>query len=119
MNHPSEDTLLLLAYGELDETERETAHGHLAGCPECRARLDTLERARVALEWTLPRRRARGLVALVALAAAATLAVVLLRPAHPQPGPLSLALPRYTNPALAPIDSVLTRLEQEKPYAIP
>jgi hypothetical protein len=119
MNHPSDDTLLLLAYGELDEDARETTHAHLMGCADCRARLDTLERGRVAVDWALPRRRPRRLVALVALAAAALLAVVLLRPEQPQPGPLSLAVPRYTNPALAPIDSVLTRLEQEKPYAIP
>ena len=32
---------------------------------------------------------------------------------------LASELPRYTAPALAPIDSLLTRLEQEKLYAIP
>lgn len=133
MNHPSEDTLLLLAYGELEEEEREAATAHLASCAECRARLDTLERARVALDWAMspgsasaegavPRlqpRRARWIVALGALAAAAVLAAVLLRPAPEPSRPLALALPRYSDPALAPIDSILTHLEQEKPYAIP
>ena len=53
-----------------------------------------------------------------ALAAAAVLAVVLLR-ARPEAALLSIKPPRYAAPELAPIDSLLTRLEQEKPYAIP
>lgn len=123
MTHPTEDTLLLLAYGELEGEERDAVTAHLGSCDDCGRRFTALERARIAADWALappvaPRRRVRW-VALVALAGAATLAVVLLRPEQPQPGRLSLEVPRYTNPALAPIDSVLTRLEQEKPYAIP
>jgi len=43
---------------------------------------------------------------------------VLLR-VRPETVPLSLKLPRYAAPELAPIDSLLTRLEKEKPYAVP
>jgi len=40
-------------------------------------------------------------------------------PPPPPPPPLAIAVPRYAVAALAPIDSILTRLEQEKAYAIP
>jgi hypothetical protein len=121
MTHPHEDELLLLAYGELAEpTELER---HLAGCAPCRDRLLTLERGRVALELTTPRRvrpvaRVRR-TALAGLAIAAALAMVLLRGHGTPAAPLSLTVPRYAAPELAPIDSLLTRLEKEKPYAIP
>ncbi len=98
MNHPHEGRLLLLAYGELPEAEAAELETHVSACAVCRDDLERLERARVALDWTVPneRRPVRWIAA--GLAAAAVLALV---------------------PALAPIDSLLTRLEQEKPYAVP
>jgi hypothetical protein len=124
MSHVPEDRLLLFAYGEVpaaDAAETSDVVTHLAACPTCRAELERLELARAAAEWALgpaPRRRLRWLVGLGALAAAAALAFVLgHRP--PEPRSLSIMVPRYAAPELAPIDSLLTRLEQEKLYAIP
>jgi anti-sigma factor RsiW len=121
MTHPSDDALLLLAYGDLPDSEAAVLAEHLGACAVCRARLAPLERGRVAMDWavspTAPRRRGWA-IALGALTAAAVLAVVLLR-ARPETPSLSLTLPRYTAPGLAPVDSLLTRLEQEKLYAIP
>jgi hypothetical protein len=123
--HPSDDALLLFAYDELDGTEATGLTAHLDGCAECRARLEHLERARVAADWVLParspgRRRRARVLALGALAAAAVVAAILLRPATPPASTqLTLRIPRYSAPGLAPIDSALTRLEQEKLYAIP
>ena len=58
--------------------------------------------------------------ALVGLAAAAVVAIVLLRPSSATDNtPLVLALPRYAVPELTPIDSMLTQLEQERFHAIP
>jgi anti-sigma factor RsiW len=121
MTHPTDDALLLFAYGELPAHEAEGLTEHLGACPVCRTRLAPLERGRVAVDWAAgppPRRRRAWTAGLGALAAAAVLAVVLLR-ARPETVPLSVKLPRYAVPDLAPIDSLLTRLEQEKPYAIP
>jgi len=120
MTHPHEDDLLLLAYGELEETAE--LERHLAACPPCRERLLALERGRAALE-VATERRVRPVarwVALAGLAVAAALAMVLLRgPGGTQAGQLSLTVPRYAAPELAPIDSLLTQLEKEKPYAVP
>ena len=121
MNHPSDDALLLLAYGELEDAEREAATAHLAACVLCGRRFDALERARVAADWALarpPRRRLRW-ATLGALSAAAVVTAVLVRARAEPPRPLAVAVPRYAVAALAPIDSILTRLEQEKPHAIP
>lgn len=122
--HPTDDALLLFAYGEsIDQPEIDLTP-HLAACAPCRARLEKLERSRVAADWALERaprpRRAVRWAALAGLAAAAAVALLLLRPHPPvvQP-PLSLALPRYVAPELLPIDSALTRLEQERLHAIP
>jgi hypothetical protein len=117
MNHLSEDTLLLIAYGE------RAADVHLEHCPDCRTRLAAIERARVAVDWTrtaaMPRRALRW-AALVGLAAAAVVAVVLLRPPSVTDNtPLVLVLPRYAVPELTAIDSMLTSLEQERFHAIP
>ena len=119
MNHPHEDDLLRFAYGELDETTVADVERHLLSCAACRERFLRLERGRIAADWTLarPPRRRLPWVAMALAAAAVLLAVVLFR-ARPEPWTLSLTLPRYTAPGLAPIDSLLTRLEQEKPYAI-
>jgi hypothetical protein len=120
MNHPHEDRLLLLAYGELPEAEAAELETHLSACALCRDDLERLERARVALDWAVPNARRPGRWIVPGLAAAAVLALVLLRTGSGT-SPLSLTLhpPRYTAPALAPIDSLLTRLEQERLYAIP
>src|SRR6267143_899058 len=95
----------------------ELPPAHLVACADCRARLEAIERARVAADWVLasravPRRGIPRAVGLGALAAAAVLAVLWLWPLQ-RPLPLSLAVPRYAAPGLAPIDSILTRLEQE------
>ncbi len=123
MTHLSEDTLLLLAYDELGESQAAELASHLVACADCRGRLEAIEQARVAADWALafpavPHRGIPRVARLAALAAVTVLAVVWL---WPRPGPLtlSLAVPRYAAPGLAPIDSILTRLEQEKPYAIP
>ncbi len=121
MTHPTDDALLLFAYGDLPDSEAAALGEHLGGCPACRARLAPLDRSRVAVDWATGgsvRQRRGWAVAFGALAAAAVLAVVLLR-ARPETPSLSLTLPRYTARGLAPIDSLLTRLEQEKLYAIP
>jgi len=121
MTHPTDDALLLFAYGDLPDSEAAALGEHLGGCPVCRARLAPLDRTRVAVAWAMGasvRQRRGWAVAFGALAAAAVLAVVLLR-ARPETALLSIKPPRYAAPELAPIDSLLTRLEQEKPYAIP
>jgi anti-sigma factor RsiW len=123
MTHPTDDALLLFAYGELPEPDTAALTRHLGECAACRARLARLDRSRVAVDWAVGRRggtlrRRVWTVALGALAAAAVLAAVLLR-ARPETASLSLTLPRYTAPGLAPVDSLLTRLEQEKLYAMP
>ena len=120
MTHPHEDDLLLLAYGELEETAE--LERHLAACPPCRERFLALERGRVALELATPRRLRPKVrwAAVAVLAAAAALAGVLLRGLGGTPvAQLSLTVPRYAAPELAPIDSLLTHLEKEKPYAVP
>lgn len=119
-DHPTDDALVLFAYGE---PGADDLTAHLGSCDACRARFTAIERARVAADWTLmapaaPRRAARWAV-FGALAAAAALAVLLLRPRPPVVPSLSLAVPRYVVPELSPLDSLLTRLEQEKPYALP
>lgn len=118
--HPTADTLTLFAYGELDPAEDQAVTTHLAACAPCRAALGAIERARVAADeaFASPPRRTLRWALLGGLAAAAVVALVLLRP-EPRAPTLSLAVPRYLVPELAPIDSMLTRLEQEKLYAIP
>jgi len=126
MNHPQEDRLLLLAYGELPEDEAAEVEVHVASCATCAAALARLERARVALDWATERRRPVRWLA-VGLAAAAILAGVLLtrggshglepwQPPHvwsPTAGYVAGGQP------LVEIDAQLTRLEQEPTYARP
>jgi hypothetical protein len=134
MNHPQEDNLLLLAYGELDPMAAAEVERHVASCAECHERFLRLERGRVALEWTTTapartRRHVARWVALTALAAAAAVAAILLTG-----GPSSDERPRRWpeqrdwsatagyiaggQPLIA-IDAQLTRLEQERSYARP
>ena len=121
MMHISDEQLVLLAYDEAEVAWREQALAHVADCAECRERLGRLERTRAALEVAVPvaSRRVGRYVAFAALAAAAVVAAVMLRPTAPVAPTAALALPRYTAPALAPIDSILTRLEQPRTYALP
>ncbi len=126
MNHPHEDRLLLLAYGELPEGEAAQVEAHIATCATCREDLERLERARVALDWATPKRRPVRWIA-AGLAAAAVLAAVLFtrggshglepwQPVHvwsPTAGYIAGGQP------LVEIDAQLTRLEQEPTYARP
>jgi anti-sigma factor RsiW len=131
-NHPSADELLLEAYGELPPRRAADVEAHVAGCASCQAQLAELERGRVATEWALehPRRRAVRWAAVGgALAAAAVLAGILLTTRRSTdavpggwPGQLEWsATAGYIaggQPIIA-IDSQLTRLEKESPYARP
>lgn len=130
MNHPSDDQLLLLAYGELPTPEAAAADAHLAACPACRAQLERLERPRVALDVAMPRRRRRGARWLVAaLAAAAVIAAVVITRSQPpsaqdegwRPASVWSATAGYVagGRAMVEIDAQLTRLEQERYYALP
>jgi hypothetical protein len=132
MNHPHEDDLLLLAYGELDDAAAAELQRHVAACTQCRDRLIRLERGRAALEWATPARpRVRQWSAVGVLAAAAALAGIMLvggpspddRPTSPEwPRPLawsSTAGYIAGGPSVVEIDAQLTRLEQERSYVLP
>jgi hypothetical protein len=105
---------------------------HIAACHVCADQLAQLERARVALDASVPDRRPRVVawIALGALAAAAAIAGVLLIRTVPSHD----AVARGWNPtkvwsatagyvaggnAVVDIDAQLTRLEQERSYALP
>ena len=131
MNHPTEDELLLLAYHELPEPQEMAIESHIAACRVCADQLAELERARVALDVSVPDRRPRvAWAALGTLAAAAAIAGVLLIRTVPSHD----AVARGWNPttvwsatagyvaggnAVVDIDAQLTRLEQERSYAVP
>jgi anti-sigma factor RsiW len=129
-DHPSADELLLFAYGELPPPRAAEMETHLAGCAACHAQLADMDRVRVAAEWALERPRRRAVRwAAGALAAAAVLAAILLTTRRPSdelpnawPGQLEWsATAGYIaggRPMIA-IDSQLTRLEKELPYARP
>ena len=133
MTHPHDDTLLLVAYRELPEGEAAAVEAHLAACDSCHARFAQIERARVATDWALaPRARRAGRWAAAALVVAAAVAGLLLAPrgvwwapdggwSHRSPlSPLTRLSPSgYVagGAAVITIDSLLTRLEQERDYA--
>ncbi len=132
MNHPTEDQLLLLAYGELAEPLGSEIESHVAACAACVDQLAQLERARVALEVALPERRPRVVrwAALGALVAAAAVAGVLVTRTPPSgnvaargwnPTTVWSATAGYVagGNAVVDIDAQLTRLEQERSYALP
>ena len=127
MNHPHEDRLLVLAYGELPETEAAEVEAHVAACATCGAALERLERARVALGWAVPERRRPARWLVVGLAAAAVLAAVLFtrggpRGARPwQPSHVWSPTAGYIagGQPFVEIDAQLTRLEQERSYVRP
>ena len=132
MSHPTDDQLLLLAYGELPAPHASEIETHIAACTVCAQQLAQLERARAALEVALPKqpRPVARWAALSGLAAVAVVAGVLLTRTNP-PGPTAA---RGWNPttmwsatagyvaggnAMVDIDARLTRLEQERSYALP
>ena len=127
MNHPTDDELLLLAYGELPEPHANEIETHIAACAVCAQQLAQLERGRVALDVALPARR-RTVKIWLALAAAAALAGVVMA----RPGPTRDAAARWTptttwsatagyvtDRAMLDIDAQLTRLERERYYGLP
>jgi len=124
MNHPTDDELLLLAYGEVAEPRNGAIESHLAACHTCRETLAEFELGRVALDVALPPRR-RSARVWIALAAAAVLAGLVMA----RPGPARDQTARWTptttwsatagyvtDRAMVDIDAQLTRLEQEKSY---
>lgn len=130
MNHPTEDELLLLAYGELTEHRAAEVESHAAGCPACQGALARLERTRVALDLAKPRRRRTAMVwATLTLAAAAVLAGVVITKSNPSPEPSERWTPTTTwsstagyvagGKAMVDIDGQLTRLERERYYGLP
>ena len=129
MNHPHEQRLLLLAYGELPDVEAAEVEAHVAACAACREALERLERARVALDWAVPRRRRPVRWIAAGLAAAALLAAVLLSRHSSAPGVAGAwqtshvwsATAGYIagGPSLVQIDAQLTRLEQEWYHGLP
>jgi len=127
MTHPTNDELLLLAYGELQETPANEIETHIAACAVCAQQLAQLERGRVALDVALPTRR-RSAKIWIALAAAAVLAgLVLARPDPTRdrterwtPTTTWSATAGYvTDRAMLDIDAQLTRLERERYYGLP
>lgn len=124
MNHPHEDQLLLLAYGEGHDGQVEA---HVANCATCAAAFERFERARVALDWSVPRQRRPVRWIAAGLAAAALLAAVVLTRDTAQPRPswqpphVWSATAGYIagGPSVVEIDAQLTRLEQERTYARP
>lgn len=135
MNHPQEDNLLLLAYGELDPMAAAEVERHVASCAECHERFMRLERGRVAFDWTggptirSGGRRVAPWAGLTILAAAAAVAAVMLT-GGPFPHDRPRAWPEQREwsatagyiaggQPLITIDAQLTRLEQERSYVLP
>ena len=125
MNHPHEDQLLLLAYGEgQDAGEVEM---HVATCSACQAALERLELGRVALDLAVPKRQRRAPWVAAGLAAAALVAAVLfarggshgVEPWQPSHVWSSTAGYIAGGQPVVDIDAQLTRLEQERTYARP
>lgn len=131
MTHPSQDALLLLAYGELSATEAADVETHFAQCAACHEAFSRLERARVVVEWTAPatRRQIGRRTVAISLAAAAVLVLVLLNRPDAPPGRRDAWRPTVVwsttagymagGATLIEIDAQLTRLEQEKDYGFP
>ena len=130
MNHPIEDELLLLAYGELPELRAAEIEAHATACRGCQETLAQLERGRVALDLAVPARRRNAIVwATLALAAAAVLAGVVITKPGPSRDPTERWTPTTTwsatagyvtgGKAMADIDAQLTRLERERYYGLP
>jgi anti-sigma factor RsiW len=134
MTHPTDDQLLLHAYGELPEPQALAIESHIAACSVCADQMARFERGRVALDVALPAARFRPAIvwATAALVAAAVVAGVLFTRSAP-PGDAAARAMGW-NPttvwsatagyvagghALVDIDAQLTRLEQERSYGLP
>jgi hypothetical protein len=136
MNHASDDTLLLYAYGEAAASESTALAEHLAHCEACRARFRVLAEGREAVTWAMEassRRPARRVsrVAWAALPLAAALAALLWwrvpgerngstgspdRPVWSSHVTASPEAGYVTGTTLIAIDSQLVRLEQRRSY---
>jgi len=130
MSHPSENELLLLAYGELSVSRAVEIETHTAGCQTCREVLTQLERGRVALDVAMPARRRAAIVgATAALAAAALLAAIAITRSWSTHDTAERWTPTTTwsatagyvagGKAVIDIDAQLTSLEQEPYYGRP
>jgi anti-sigma factor RsiW len=130
MNHPNENTLLLLAYGELSVGQAAELESHVAGCEPCGVVFARLERARVALDDAMPRITRRRLDwTAIALAAAAVAAVVFMMGPRPTSDRTSHWAPTTTwsptagymtgGRAMIDIDAQLTQLERGFAYGRP
>lgn len=130
MTHTNEDQLLLLAYGELPAADQARIEDHLAQCDSCRAELTRLETARVAIDVGLARRRTDTPWLAISIAAAAVLGFILVisnLPTRPAAIPPWRPTSEWSTTAgyvtggrtLIEIDAQLTRLEQERYYALP
>jgi len=130
MNHPTEDELLLLAFGELPSSQAAGIESHTAACRACRETLAHLEHGRVALDAAMPPRRRNAIVwATLTLAAAAALAGVMVTKSGSSRDPAERWTPTTTWSATAgyvaggkaavEIDAQLTRLEQGWSYGRP
>jgi len=131
MNHPHEDDLLLLTYGELDGAAAAQVERHLAACAPCHELFIRLARSRVAVEWAtarLARRVARWTVVSLLAAAAAVAAITLAGRPSPTDRPPGWPRPLQWSTtagylaggrAVIAIDAELTRLEQGWSYARP
>ena len=130
MNHPTEDELLLLVYGELPPSQGAEIESHTAACLACREALARLEHGRVALAFATPARGRSVIIwATLALAAAAVLAGVIVTQSGSSRNPFERWAPTTTwsatagyvagGKAMVEIDAQLTRLEQGWSYGRP
>ena len=131
MNHPHLDELLLFASGELMESRLNDVASHVQTCVRCQDLLTQLDQSLVALGGSFPRGSrslARPAVwGVVALAAAATLAVVFIGPSGESPRAGWTPTTSWSRTAgyvaggtaVLDIDAQLTRLEQERSYDRP
>ena len=130
MNHPTEDELLLLVYGELPPSQGAEIESHTAACLACREVLARLEHGRVALEFARPARGRSVIIgATLALAAAAVVAGIIVTRSGSSRNPFEGWAPTTTwsatagyvagGKAMVEIDAQLTRLEQGWSYGRP
>lgn len=125
MTHPTDDQILLHAYGELPDAERPELEAHLKGCAPCRDRFRVIEESRIALDWGLERRpsaRTRRLAWLALPLAAGIGALILSRGSGSRPSDHPAWQPHVAASSTAgyvtggatfiAIDSQLNQLEQ-------
>jgi anti-sigma factor RsiW len=130
MNHPTEDELLLLAYGELGAMGATELEAHLKGCAACRGQLTRMEQARVAADWTYENPKRRVVPWVWALLATAAVLAGILVINRPMPHVVLEGWPRHQEwsatagyiaggRAAIDIDAQLTQLEQGWSYGRP